>query len=340
MYLYFTYTMSEILVNKGDLKNIKDSIDKLLKSGKENGTRHTQFASYEDKELSGRHKKILKYIEKNLGTTKEDVIKKNPDIGSRMTIVKLINDLIKMRMLIVRRDDSNQHIQHLYTNNEHVVLALINDLEFFKRVYFRLIDETNEKLKKLWIKFQKKNVVRPWDPAGLHAYRVYGRLLEALLMPYKNLIMMYITSDLLLWQEQPLDKQTLYNKFAIVYGSMKEIHTKLHESITPLITSRFYQDSHIEPLNTSLYGLQSGLSPQHIIAVLRDYWAVGLRAFVEPVLDILWKISYPVLPNLDEFYAPVDREKLKDWRNIISGNEEFRYIPKTTQADNMGKLLG
>jgi hypothetical protein len=165
------------------------------------------------------------------------------------------------------------------------------------------------------------------------------RLLEALLMPYKNLIMMCITSDLLLWQERPLDKETLHNKFAIVYGSMKEIHTKLHESVTPLITSKFYQDLHIEPLNTSLYSLQSGLGPQHMIPVLRDYWIFGLRSFVEPVLDILWKISYPVLPHLDEFYASVDRAKLEDWRNIISGNKEFKYIPKTTQAENLGKLL-
>jgi len=76
---------------------------------------------------------------------------------------------------------------------------------------------------------------------------------------------------------------------------------------------------------------------------LQDYWP--FRRFVEPVsaircykLDILWKISYPVL-QIDPFYASVDREKLKDWRNIISGNEEFNYIPKTTQAKNLGILL-
>ena len=91
-------------------------------------------------------------------------------------------------------------------------------------------------------------------------------------------------------------------------------------------------------MNTSLYSLQSGLGPQHMIPVLRDYWIFGLRSFVEPVLDILWKISYPVLPHLDEFYASVDRAKLKDWRNIISGYE-LNYIPRTTQAKNLGNSL-
>jgi hypothetical protein len=326
--------MAEILVNKGELKNIRDSIDELLKSAKENRTSIAQYESYESEELSPRHKKILKYVEDNPGTTKEDVIRsdnKNQELGSRMTIVKAINELIKMKMLIVRRDDSNQHIQHLYTNNEHVVLSLFNDLEFFKQVYFRLIDETNKNLEKLWIRSQKKSDVG--------RYMLMWDLLEALLMPYKNLIMMHITSDLLLWQERPLDKHTLHNKFAVVYDSLKEIHTKLHESITPLFISQFYRDLQIQPLNSSLYDVQPGLKSIQIIHFLRVYSWFRLGSFVEPVLDILWKISYPVLPQIDQLYASIDREALKDWRNIISQNEEFNYIPKTTQAKNLGKLL-
>ena len=58
--------------------------------------------------------------------------------------------------------------------------------------------------------------------------------------------------------------------------------------------------------------------------ILLDYEMYRLSAFAEPVLDILWKISYPVLPNIDPLYASQDREILKDWRNIISGDEETR----------------
>ncbi|MFZ0221531.1 MAG: hypothetical protein WAM42_07540 [Candidatus Nitrosopolaris sp.] len=230
--------MAEILVNKGELKDIRNSIDKILKSGKENVT-NTQYASYESEELSGRHKKILKYVENNQGTTKEDVIKKNQDIGSRMTIVKSMDDLIEMRMLIVRPDDSNQHIQHLYTNNEHVVLSLFKDLEFFKQGYFRLIDETNKILKKL---DQSK------DKEG---HKKIYELLDALLMPYIYLIMMYITSDIFLRRERSVDKQTLHNKFAIVYDSMQEIHTKLYE-ITPIITHPLDTDFNLEPLSSDM----------------------------------------------------------------------------------------
>lgn len=333
--------MAEILVNKGDLKNAKDIIDKLLKSGKENVSTHTRSASYESKELSVRQKKIIKYVKNNQGTIKDGVRKNNPEIGSRMTIMKAINDLIEMKMLIVRPDDSNQHIQHLYTNNEHIVLALINDLESFKLVYFRLIDETSKKLQELWIKFGKKVSLRQYDDVGPTSplWKNMWDLLEALLMPYKNLIMMYITSELVLWQERPVDKETMRNKFAIVASSMIEIQTKLHQSITNLFSTQSYRIKYLAPLNSSLYSSESGLSCQHIISFLRKYGLFKLGAFVEPVLDILWKISYPVLPQIDRFYTSVDPEKLKDWRNIIAGNKEFKYSPKTMQTENLGKLL-
>ena len=325
--------MSEILVNKRDLKNIRDTADKLLKSGR----RHVQFATYEREQLSGRHKKILIYVEKNPGATKEDVIKNNPVSMSRMTIVKLINDLIEMRMLTVRHDDSNQHIQHLHNNSEHVVLALINDLEFFKLVYFRLIDETAKKLKELWIKYQKKVVLR-----GRHTdiWWDMWRLRNALLMPYKNLIVMYVTSDLLFYPERALDKETLRNKFAMLGGTMKEIQTKIHESIIDLYNNDFYEFNFLESAamfdDVDSSFLESGLSREHLVSFLRNYWVFRLGAFAEPVLDILWKISYPVLKN-DPFCD--DLEMLKDWRNIISGDKEFNYVPKTTQAQNLGKAL-
>ena len=290
-YIYYTciyvrYTMAEILVNKGELKNIRDTIDKILHTKEQNVIRHPQYASYESEELSERQKEILKYVGKKPGATKEDVIKNNPHIGSRMTIVKAINELIAMKLLIVKRG-LNQHIQHLYTNNEHVVLSLFNDLELFKQVYFKLVDETTKVLKKLY----------QTDPQII--LDVYHDLVRTLLMPYKHLIIVYITSDLLLWRHlRALDKETLHNKFAIVYGSMKEIHTKLHESIAPL-NIIFFSDPRFGPPNTeselsaSLYDVQDVSNLERIISFLSYYEQFELNTFAEAVLDVLWKISYP-----------------------------------------------
>ncbi|MGB6528960.1 MAG: hypothetical protein WBF33_12710 [Candidatus Nitrosopolaris sp.] len=57
--------MAEIVVNKGELKDIRDNIDKLLRLGKENVTRRKQYASDEPKELTERQKKILTYVKNN-----------------------------------------------------------------------------------------------------------------------------------------------------------------------------------------------------------------------------------------------------------------------------------
>jgi hypothetical protein len=322
--------MAEIVVNKGELKAIKDGIDKLLKLGKEN-VRHTQYASDEPRELTEREKKILTYVKNNPGTLKENVIKymEKEGICSRMTTVNAIDDLVEERMLIVRRDDSNQHIQHLYFNHEHIMNALLDDFDFFKQVYFRLIDETTKILKKL----DQKKTQFP------EKYLEIWELFSMLLLPYKHLIVIYFMFDLLLREEQPLDKNILLSRFTIVYDNMKEIHAKLHEYITPIITNLVDRDLNSQPLNSSLYDVEGTLSYESIKKFLFNYKMCGLSAFAEPVLDILWKISYPVLPNIDPVYAYGDRKILKDWRNTISEDKDITYKPKTTQAQNLGKRV-
>ncbi|MGA9153890.1 MAG: hypothetical protein WBZ36_25200, partial [Candidatus Nitrosopolaris sp.] len=128
------------------------------------------------------------------------------------------------------------------------------------------------------------------------------------------------------------DKNILHAKFTIVYSDMKEIHSKLHEYITPMITTPFDRDINIEPLDSSLYDIEGALSSENIERFLRFYEMYRLSSFAEAVLDILWKISYPILSSIDPLYASEDLETLKDWRNIIAG-----YKPKTTQAQNLGK---
>jgi hypothetical protein len=154
---------------------------------------------------------------------------------------------------------------------------------------------------------------------------------------------------LLLYRERPLDKKTLRNKFAVIGDSVIEIQTKLHESIIHLFSYDFYEAVFLEPgaaFDFSLYGyvadyplynIESGLSREHLISFLSIYREVRLGAYAEPVLDILWKISYPVLEN--DLCISDDPGMLKDWRNVISADKESNYIPKTTQAQNLSKLL-
>jgi hypothetical protein len=52
----------------------------------------------------------------------------------------------------------------------------------------------------------------------------------------------------------------------------------------------------------------------------------------EPVLDVFWKISYPVLSQTSLVKGRKDTPK--DWRDVISG-----YKPKTTQEQNLGEKI-
>jgi len=140
---HVNYTMPQILVEQNELQNIKESIDKILKSEKpikvENRVKENAF--YGQDELTEGQKLVLKYVESHPGTTKEDIVR-NLGTYSRVTIFKLVESLLELKMLIIR------HIQHIFANNEHILLKLIHDLGQFKKVYFELINQTNKVFRK------------------------------------------------------------------------------------------------------------------------------------------------------------------------------------------------
>ncbi|MFZ0512817.1 MAG: hypothetical protein WAM14_14515 [Candidatus Nitrosopolaris sp.] len=118
----------------------------------------------------------------------------------------------------------------------------------------------------------------------------------------------------------------------------KVMHTKLYV-INPIIKHPLDADFNIEPLSSSLHGAQHGLSPEHIMNFLNEFEQYGLSPFAEPVLDILWKISCPVHPNIALWYDSEDREEIKDLRNMISRFKNFKYKPRTTQTQNLSKEI-
>jgi hypothetical protein len=63
--------------------------------------------------------------------------------------------------------------------------------------------------------------------------------------------------------------------------------------------------------------------------MLETFDEYGLSRFAEPVLDVLWRISYPILQLI--YPAYYNKEQLKDWRKVLEKMPESKYKPKTKQ---------
>ena len=66
--------MAKVLVDKNELKRLRDNINKLLETGKQSFAIPTQQPIYESYDLEEREQLIIEYLKKNPGSTKEGVV--------------------------------------------------------------------------------------------------------------------------------------------------------------------------------------------------------------------------------------------------------------------------
>jgi predicted transcriptional regulator len=305
--------MSKILVDKDELKGLRDNIDYLLETGKQSFAIFTQQPIYESYDLEKREQLIIEYLNKNPGSTKEQVVNGLEKNYSRMPVLNTINKLLEKGLIIKEKDKNRKRTYHLFVNYQNIVTSLREELAAFKHFYFELLDQAIPVINNL-LKDEGEEV------KSLQ----YWNLLNALIYPYKYLCIMYITSDIFLWHRRPLDNDTLHRKFEIFFKTTKQIHSKLLE---------IWPDSESESIVVSpiLFSSSFGFSKSYIEEMLERFEEYGLSDSVEPVLDVLWKISYPILPLVDpSSYNEYSKNgTLKDWRAVLKDDPESKYRAKT-----------
>src|SRR5689334_2843189 len=174
--------MPKILVDKDELKGLRDNIDYLLETGKQSFAISTQQPIYESYDLEKREQLIIKYLNKNPDSTKEQVVTGLKKNYSRIPILNTINKLLEKGLIIKEEDKNRKRTFHLFVNYQNIVTSLREELDAFKYYYSELLDQAMPVMKNL-LKDEGEEVLQYW------------KLLNVLIYPYKYLCIMYITSD-------------------------------------------------------------------------------------------------------------------------------------------------
>ena len=300
--------MSKIVVDKNELEIIAEKITSLLQTGNKNFTIQSLKPIYESYDLNKKERIVVDYLNKNPGHSKEQIVSGCSGKCSRVTILKAIKGLLERGFLLERKDSTNKRTYHLFVNNQNVAISLEEVLTVFKIFYLEILDSISPYLKEL---SKNENNKSKRDS-----------LTEAIIGPYKYLCIMYIMSDLLLWNIRPIDDDTLHRKFAIFFRIMKEIQVELNR----LFANVDYNLIAIQLLFESSYGFFE-LNIVHILKTFDEY---GLSICAESLVDALWKISYPILPLIypSRYKKQFKDGTLKDWRNLFLDKSEPEYKPK------------
>jgi hypothetical protein len=308
--------MANIVVDKNELNSIRDHIDYLLQKGKQSFAIDIQQRIYDSDDLNEKEQLIIKHLNKNPGINKEEIVNLVKDNYSRVTVLHTISGLIEKGLIIAGQDKMKKRTYHLYVNYQNIISALKEDLGVFKYYYCELLDNAIPIVNSMLFKEKK----------GTKRFLKFYDLITALIGPYKYLCIMFITSDIFLWSKRPLDDDTLHRKYAIFFKTAKEIHAKLVK-IWPASDSEF--DS---PVNYILNSISFGFNESYILRMLKIFEQHRLSEWAEAVIDVLWKMSYPLLPLIDSSYDEyLKKGILEDWRQVLENNPESNYKPKTEQ---------
>jgi hypothetical protein len=79
---------------------------------------------------------------------------------------------------------------------------------------------------------------------------------------------------------------------------------------------------------------QISASKSYIEQMLERFEEYGLTGSIESVLDVFWKISYPILPLVDpsSYNEHLKNGTLKDRRAVLKNDPESKYKPKNQKA--------
>jgi hypothetical protein len=110
---------------------------------------------------------------------------------------------------------------------------------------------------------------------------------------------------------------------------MQEIKTEQRETWRESVMHKYMMAiwvSHV--LHSSPFGFYE----LQILDILTTFEEYGLAKSVEPVIDVLWKISYPILPLITPYYNKYSNKDISnDWRKVLENNPLSNYKPKTKQ---------
>lgn len=257
-----------------------------------------------------RQEEIIKHLYENPDVIKEDLVKAHIG-GSRHTIYKAIKELEELKRVIVTRENRQLHRVSIDPSSE------LNKIKDLKDAFFKLIDEGVFTFRELSIKSEV-------DPAS-NEYIALVHATSSLTMLFEHMLGIYMLYLLFIWPKEVPNTRIREKVYEVAFQAVKEIQFKLEEA--------FGIGGLMEEEKGSIVADLFTMHSDKLYSTVTNLEYVGLGERAEALLDILWKLGLPFMPDaLFEMYGRAEgwkkshRKKIdealceaEDWRNLVKG---------------------
>jgi hypothetical protein len=293
----------KILVNEDDLKKLKKDIDGILKESTilPSSKKQIRDVISHDTDLQVREKEIFEYIKNNPGVIKkhiEDAFKKKPGF-SKKPVLRIISMLEESGMVVVRPDETNSLIHHLFVNYENVLASVVAKLDDFIKSFLMLFRRSVEVFNDRYSSISTVTEGSRSFPNPSKLSEIFPLTLEALNI-FHDIVNVYNLSSIVLWPGKIRDKDTLYKLYTMIFRRIVDTYFRISEILSSLKPS--IANANITILKSKFLDRLLSLPPHDSNGVARtmtdkfiQYYGTfcnfGMEKQIETVLNHLWDIT-------------------------------------------------
>jgi hypothetical protein len=284
-------------------------------------------------DLTHREWKMIDYITKHPGCSKQDVVRGMDGDPSRITVLNILDYLEASKMIIAKKKKPNSQIYNLYINNENIIISEKQRLDDFKNGFLHLLEKAKEKINtKEEIDHGPPRIPRVRKIVDTGKPPPYGvvfenklHLMRALSIIYRHFIGIYYIASFFSWPESIKNKEDLDKLYELVFSTIQEIQSKLAD-----VLPRREDNTQSSPFTKKMLYNLFELSPPLIPSIIDTFEKYGLEKDLRPALETLWNAPFNFLPyeTLAEFLWENTGGDVKNWRDLTEVIQEGREFVK------------
>lgn len=249
----------------------------------------------------------MRYIENHPGCSKSAIEKMMEEDASRITIRNRLHRLEEEAFIVARKDKPNSQIYKLFISADNLLVAETGDLEYFQKVFSKLLeilDKKRDDLDTLWSKIRRERGLphEDYKPSDL------------ILPIYSHLIVVYSAKSVVQWPKNTKDKDVLKHLYERVFTKLFEIQSTILNSL-----GRGGNDFNVVPAILNPLFL---LYPERLDIFVEVFERFKIIDEITPVIDSLWKTSSSffsiIIKPYQKKYPKLDRsETFEDWKEFL-----------------------
>jgi hypothetical protein len=234
---------------------------------------------------------------------------------TRIPVLEDLDDLEGNGHIVLRKDKPNSAKYRIYLNEDDYTSTLFQELSSFKESYVGLIRASKNVFDVYEDKIRKADQEVHW-PFIEKMLKPEEELLEGLFSIYIFVVKFYSVIKIFQWHRNLSDPELISNLHRMAFNALEEIQVKMFDLHKSLFIFGEYKDAEI------FYGMfrhDDVPDLRFFSKIYRLFQRLDLEKEFEPLMDLLWKISYELIPF--QGYREVLNLKNKDtgdWKTILT----------------------